>query len=499
MRKVVILLLFLFIVFVLTAFIQGYIIKTIALYTIENILPRIIYLIPLNNIKTYFETFVASDNEIYNLGIRAYKGVEVKIPSSDYSVYFFACSIPKISNAGNVILNGIERNYNISYMFDPSSFFIANENYYITRLEDNYYLGEYNTWASPGYQIGRFIENVTTNSRGIYTIVHRILWYRKDVVYEVQERYLIDYFVYYVFKTSVGVGERLIIGNFSREYFPSIEYFFQYLNERMNITEQDIVELGGKITSKRIFYYIIRERKYIGIGNSVLALDFTPIKFYDYIFEYSDKMFYKDVYNLGFDSIKVIERSAYDVLLVGVIEGQNVRLLTERELEFYWRIAKEKYLQQNVDVIANDVTEQEIQDIQTVSLDITDSVENSDEINVVENEANNLLNDIIAQIQQYIDNLSNIITTKIPFSLVYDIFYIYNYIFDMFPNYDLDNFIEMIKNYELNLYLWQGNINSLGIGNLIDLFITPLKILRIILTLYLITIMLKTYLRIIKF
>lgn len=462
-----------------TGFIFSFAIRQLALPVLEYVLPRIVWVVPTNLIfQKYFK-----GTGIENVEIKAYKGIEIG------NVVLFSVAVPKMSlEKEKTELKAFGR------FMDPFFDFGLNNS-------DN----ERSSWAFRMNEQGLVLQEYEIFPNDVFDV------FTYDINFDYN--WSLQYIKYYEYDNKfIDVSGVFLIKDF---YDTSIEYtyyrwtiiqddeysvndFFETYTDCKrdleNFIMQNNIDEGLFVIKqyKETIYY----KQDVVVGRKVYVAGIDVFGWKEGVNSRT-----KDLINLNDENVvvKVKELLDYDVVTVGVWKD-SLRILTKEELFALDKSRNGAVIQafHNADVINVGGVEQSVLDeIETVSWEYSEDQASQQEINEANNYLNNLKDEIVNSIGTWVEDFSDKVSRKFPFSLFSDIIYIYNLMIQ-FGSYDYND----LKRSMMQLDIRIPYFSSLGLEvdmaqfvDMLDILRPMFDIIKFINTMLVILIILKFYRR----
>ena len=472
----VVILLLLAVVLFNSAFIFPFVIRQLSLPVLEYVLPRIIWVVPTNFI---FQKYYKSANVVENVEIKAYKGIEIG------NVVLFSVAVPHLS---------LEKTELKAFATFDDPFFdfgLNNTN------------NERSSFASRMNDQGLVLQTYKILPGDVFNIF--------DIDSNFDYAWMLYYMKYYEYDSKlINVSGVFLIKDFydttveynyyrwtiiqdNDEYFDN-NFFETFTDCKRSLEEfliQNNINKGLFIIKqgKETIYY--KDDDIVGIKSIVVGID---------VFGWKEGINTntKDLINLNDENVvvKVKEITGYDVITVGVFKN-SLRLLTKEELFSLDKIYNGAVIEsfKNADVInVGGVEENILSEIELASWEYSEEQATEQEIQESQNNLNNLKNEISNSWESWVEEFSQKISQKFPFSIFSDIIYIFN-ILVQFGGYDYNDIKWKIKQETFILPYFNYEINFLAFVEYLDIYKPLLEIIKFINTFVFIIILLKLYRR----
>ena len=476
LSRVVILLLAVVLLILNSSFIFPFIIRQLTLPVLEYVLPRIIWVVPTNFI---FQKYYKSANVVENVEIKAYKGIEIG------NVVLFSVAVPHLS---------LEKTELKAFgTFDDPFFDFGLNNSNNTR----------SSFASRMNNHGLVLQTYEILPGSVFNIF--------DIDVNFDYNWSLQYIKYYEYDSNyINISGVFYIKD---QYDSTIEYnyyrwtivqkydeyidnnFFETFTDCKRSLEEFLIQNNinkGLFVIKQYKETIYSKKNVIvGIKNIVVGID---------VFGWKEgvNIGTKDLINLNDENvvIKVKEIAGYDVITVGVFKD-SLRLLTKEELLSLNKIHDGAVIEsfKNADVInVGGVEENILSEIELASWEYSEEQATEQEIQESQNNLNNLKNEISNSWESWVEEFSQKVSQKFPFSIFSDIIYIFN-ILVQFGGYDYNDIKWKIKQQIFILPYFNYEMNFSTFVEYLDIYKPLLEIIKFINTFVFIIILLKLYRR----
>jgi hypothetical protein len=477
LSRVVILLLLAVVIFINSAFVFPFVIRQLALPVLEYVLPRVIWVVPINLI---FQKYYKSANVVENVEIKAYKGIEIG------NVVLFTVAVPKLTLEKTELkafstFNDPFFDFGLSNRNNERSSFAFRMN------EQGLVLQVYEILPGDVFDIFDIDANFDYD-----WILQYIKYYEYDSNFiDVSGVFLIkDQF----YETTVEYNYyRWTIVQYYDEYFDNnfFETFADCKRSLENFLIQNNINEGLFVIKqyKETIYY--KDDDIVGIKSIVVGIDVFGRK-------EGINTDTKDLINLNDEDVvvKVKEISGYDVITVGVFKD-SLRLLTKEELLSLDKIHNGAVIESfnNADVINVGGVEQSVLDgIELASWEYSEDQATEQEIQESQNYLNNLKDEIINSWDSWVEDFSQKISQKFPFSIFSDIIYIWD-ILVQYGSYDYNDIKWKIKGETFIIPYLNYEVNFVAFVEYLDIYKPLIEIVKFINTFVFVIILLKLYRR----
>ncbi len=444
---------------------------------LEYVLPRIIWVVPTNLI---FQKYYKSANVVENVEIKAYKGIEIG------NVVLFSVAVPRLT------LEKTELKTFVTFDDPFFDFGLNNSN---------------NIRSSFAYRI---------NDQNLILQVYEILPGDVFDVFDIDVNFdynwklkYIKYYEYYsnlinvsgVFLIKDQFYDTTVEDNYYR--WTIVEYEHEYIGPNIFQTFADCKRALENFLIRHNInngLFVIKQYKETIYYKDDVAVGLKVIVESIDVFGWKEgiNIGTKDLINLNDENVvvKVKEITGYDVITVGVFKD-SLRLLTKEELLSLDKIHNGAVIEsfKNADVINVAGVEQSVlAEIDLASWEYSEDLATEREIEESQNYLNDLKDEITNSWGSWVEDFSEKISQKFPFSLFSDIIYIWE-ILVQFGGYDYNDIKWKIKRESFVLPYFNYEIKFEAFVEVLDTYQTLLDIIKFINTFIFIIIFLKLYRR----